>query len=174
MGNPFPKFTYGLNLTASYGGFDATVFVQGVYGNDIWNAQLLNTDFTSAASFPGINLLNTWSPSNPHAVLPKINPNADGLERQANTYEMEKGSYLRIKNAQLGYTLPASVLKKLRVSRVHFYIQGSNLATFTKYRGLDPEVNTRYNGAGADQTIGIDRGVYPLAHTFLFGLQLGL
>jgi len=174
IGNPLPKFTYGLNFTASWGPLDATLFLQGVYGNDLFNAQLLNTDFLSVASYPSSNLTNSWSPQNRHAVLPAINPNADGLERQPSTYEVEKGSYLRIKNAQFGYTLPAERAKHLGFSRVHFYLQGSNLLTITKYKGIDPEVGVRYTGNGSDITTGVDRGIYPLAHTFLIGLQLGL
>jgi len=185
IGSPLPKFTYGLNFTASYKGFDATLFVQGVYGNEIFNAQLLNTDFSSVASFQSVDELNTWSPTNRHSLLPKINPSADGLERQPSTFEIANGSYLRIKNAQIGYTISPSIAKKMKFSRIHFYVQASNLLTLTKYKGQDPEVGTRYNGNdratgiqdngnGADRTIGIDRGVYPLAQTFLLGVQLGL
>jgi len=122
------------------------------------------------------------------------------LERQPSTYEVEKGSYLRIKNAQFGYTLPVESAKHIGFSRVHFYLQGSNLLTITKYKGIDPEVGVRntgngsdittgvrntgngsditagvrYTGNGSDITTGVDRGIYPLAHTFLIGLQLGL
>ena len=165
IGSPIPKFTYGLNLTASYKGFDATVFLQGVQGNDIFNVLVLST--------PSVRVLNYWTPTNRNATLPAINSLANALEQQPSSYEVEKGSYLRAKNIQFGYTLPAGFSDKLKISRLRVYLQTSNLFTITKYRGLDPEVNVRYQGGGADLTTGVDRGVYPLAQTFLAGLQLG-
>ena len=165
IGSPIPKFTYGLNLTASYKGFDATVFLQGVSGNDIFNVLVLST--------PSVRVLNYWTPTNRNATLPAINSLANALEQQASSYEVEKGSYLRAKNVQFGFTLPTGILDKLKISRLRVYVQSSNLFTITKYRGLDPEVNVRYQGGGADLTTGVDRGVYPLAQTFLAGLQLG-
>ena len=165
IGSPIPKFTYGLNLTASYKNFDATVFLQGVYGNDIFNVLVLTT--------PSVRVLDYWTPANPNATQPSPNYLANALEGQASSYEVEKGSYLRAKNLQIGYSLPSSILNKLKISRLRVYVQSSNLFTLTKYRGLDPEVNVRYQGGGADLTTGVDRGVYPLAQTFLGGLQLG-
>ena len=173
IGSPVPKFTYGLNLTASYRGFDATLFLQGVQGNDVYNGQLRNLNFGSGASFPGIDLTNTWTPTNRNAALPALNPNADEWEIQNSTYFVEKGSYLRGKNAQLGYTLPQTLLQKVGLSRLRVYVQGANFFLLTKYRGLDPEVNVRYQGNGSDLTTGVDRGVYPIARTYTVGLQLG-
>ena len=115
----------------------------------------------------------TGPPSNRNATQPAINSLANPLESQASSYEVEKGSYLRAKNLQFGYTLPASLSNKLKINRLRVYVQTSNLFTITKYRGIDPDVNVRYQGGGADLTTGVDRGVYPLAQTFLAGLQLG-
>ena len=165
IGSPIPKFTYGLNLTASYKGFDATLFLQGVKGNDIFNVLVLTT--------PSVRILDYWTPTNRNATLPAINSLASALEQQASSYEVEKGSYLRAKNIQIGYTLPAAITSKLWISRFRVYLQSSNLFTITKYRGLDPEINVRYQGGGADLTTGVDRGVYPLAQTFMAGIQLG-
>ncbi len=166
IGSPIPKFTYGLNLTASYKGFDATVFLQGVSGNDLFNIMVVST--------PDVRILDYWTPSNRNASQAAINSLASPLESQPSSYEVEKGSYLRAKNLQLGYTLPAGLSGKLNISRLRVYVQSSNLFTITKYRGLDPEVNVRYQGGGADLTTGVDRGIYPLAQTFLVGLQFGL
>ena len=165
IGNPIPKFTYGLNLTASYKGFDATVFLQGVQGNDIFNVLVLTT--------PSVRILDYWTPTNRNASQAAINSLASAFEGQASSYEVEKGSYLRAKNIQVGYTLPAGFSDKLKISRLRVYLQTSNLFTITKYRGIDPDVNVRYQGGGADLTTGVDRGVYPFAQTFLAGLQLG-
>lgn len=165
IGSPIPKFTYGLNLTASYRNFDATVFLQGVYGNDIFNLTVLST--------PSVRVLDYWTPTNRNATLPAVNSLANPLEQQPSSYEVEKGSYLRAKNVQIGYSLPSVVASKIGLSRLRVYVQSTNLFTITKYRGLDPEVNVRYQGGGADLTSGVDRGVYPLAQTFMAGLQIG-
>lgn len=172
IGSPIPTFTYGLNLTASYKGFDATLFLQGVYGNDIFNSLVINSDLGGQSVGQSVRALNYWTPTNRTATLPALNSLARPLEQQPSSYEVEKGSYLRAKNVQVGYSLPAELTSKIGVSRLRVYVQSSNLFTLTKYRGVDPEVNVRYQGGGADLTTGVDRGVYPLAQTFLAGLQL--
>ena len=173
LGSAVPKFSYGLNINAGYAGFDLTVFIQGVYGNKLYNFQLNNTDFAGAASFPGIHLTDTWTPQNPNSTLPALNPNADTWERQTTTYFIENGSYIRGKNFQLGYSLPKNLLSKIMMSRARIYIQATNLFTITKYQGVDPEVNVRYQGNGSSLSNGVDRGVYPIGRTYMVGLQVG-
>ncbi len=173
IGSAIPKFTYGLNLSAAYKGFDVSLFLQGVYGNDLYNDQLSNVDFLSNGSYPSERTLDTWTPDNRDAALPALNSLADSWENQASTYFVEKGSYLRFRNAQIGFSLPTSVLSRISASKLRFYVQASNFLTITDYRGLEPEVNVRYQGSGSNLTTGVDQGVYPLAKMYLVGLQLG-
>ncbi|RAJ93219.1 TonB-linked SusC/RagA family outer membrane protein [Larkinella arboricola] len=172
IGSPHPKFTYGLNLSAQYKGFDLALFFQGVSGNDLYNYQKWRTDFQNFTGNRSVRILDSWTPENRDAVLPQINSLAAGYESQASTYFIEKGSYLRGKNLQIGYTLPTTLVNKVKVDRLRVYVQGTNFFTSTNYSGLDPEVNLANYGGGADRDIGVDRGVYPLARTFTVGLSL--
>ena len=165
IGNPNPKFTYGYNLNLYYKNFDLGIFLQGVYGNKIFNY------WRSYSVFPGAygaGSENTWSPSNPNAKLPIFTQ--DGLnstnDAQPSSFFVESGSYMRIKNVQLGYTLP----KIKGISRLRLYVQAFNLFTFTHYSGLDPEIND-----GNPKNIGVDfGGAYPPARKLLIGVNLGL
>jgi len=165
IGNPNPKFIAGLNLNASYKGFDASVFLSGVYGNKIYNSLKALTDFTYSNTNFGAATLNAWTPSNPNSSIPAVNTSNSNDELRSSTYFVENGSYLKIKSIQIGYSIPSSSLSKLGVSKVRIYIQGQNLFTFTKYTGFDPEV-----GAGGVLSEGVDSQFYPHAR----GVNLGL
>ena len=165
IGNPNPKFISGLNLNASYKGFDASVFLNWVYGNKIYNSLKALTDFAYSPDNFGAATLNAWTPSNPNSPIPALNTNNLNDELRNSTYFVESGSYLKIKSIQIGYSVPASSLSKLGVSKVRIYLQGENLFTFTKYTGIDPEV-----GAGGVLSEGVDSQFYPHAR----GLNLGL
>jgi len=165
LGNPNPKFSFGYNLNLYYQKFDLGVFVQGVYGNKIFNY------WRSFSEWPGMfgaGSLNTWTPTNTGAKLPiytqdGINNNNDNVP---SSFFVEDGSYLRLKTLQLGYTFsPRKAFKRLRL-----YVQAYNLFTITKYSGIDPEVNN-----GNPGTLGIDFGTqYPNSRKVLFGVNLGL
>jgi TonB-dependent starch-binding outer membrane protein SusC len=176
IGNPHPDFTYGLNIAATYGSWDATIYVQGVQGNQIWNDTKWFTDFF--ASFPSNKssrlLNNSWTPSNPNALLPKNDVSDTYSSTQPLSYYVESGSYLRLKNLELGYTFPAQTISKLGMSRLRVYVQGSNLLTFTKYSGYDPDLTQRNVGDtnGADRTMGVDYGNFPKAETLTLGVNL--
>ncbi|WP_247233453.1 TonB-dependent receptor [Telluribacter sp. SYSU D00476] len=186
IGNPNPDFSYGLNLGATYKQFDFSIFFYGTQGNDIWNNVRWWTDFN--ANFQGAKsrtaLYDSWTPENPNAKAP-IQETVGSFSSASvpNSYFVENGSYLRAKNAQLGYTLPAGSLKKLGVERLRVYLQAANLFTITKYSGLDPEIGTTANtnnsaGGSLNQSFssttsfGIDEGVYPNQRQFLFGLNV--
>ncbi len=173
IGNPIPQFTYGVNVNLAYRGVDLTLFLQGVQGNDLFNYNKYYTDFIGVAGANSRRLLNAWTPGNTGAVLPKINANAAGYESQSSSYYIEKGSYLRAKNVQLGYTLPRQLLQRVGAERLRVYVQAQNLFTITNYQGIEPDVNLQFYGNGADRSIGVDRGVYPTARSFNFGVQLG-
>jgi TonB-dependent starch-binding outer membrane protein SusC len=165
IGNPNPKFTYGYNLNLYYKNFDLGIFLQGVYGNKIFNY------WRSYSVFPGkygAGSTDTWSPSNTNAKLPIFTQ--DGLnstnDAQPSSFFVENGSYMRIKNIQLGYTF----LKIKGINKLRFYVQGFNLLTLTHYSGLDPEIND-----GNPRNIGVDfGGAYPPARKLLIGVNLGL
>ncbi|HRI21357.1 MAG TPA: SusC/RagA family TonB-linked outer membrane protein [Panacibacter sp.] len=158
FGNPNPDFTYGLNLGATYKGFDFSMFLYGSQGNDLINYVRYWTDFYP--SFQGVKskdaLYNSWSPDNPNAKLVQLSDDANFSTNQTvNSYYLEDGSYLRCKSLVIGYTLPSSLLKKIHVDRCRFYVQAANLFTITNYTGLDPELS------GYTTAFGIDFGNYP-------------
>lgn len=164
IGNPTPDFTYGANLSIDYKAFDFSLFLLGSYGNDIYNATV-RYDFTYVNR--PVSELNRWTGEgstneNPRVSLTDPNQNARVSDRF-----VEDGSFMRIKNVQLGYTLPKSVSNRLKIDKFRVYVSAQNLLTFTQYSGLDPEI-----GALNALEIGIDRGFYPQARTFLGGVQL--
>jgi hypothetical protein len=172
IGNPNPKFTYGLNLAFTYKNFDLTAFIYGSQGNDIFNWNTWWIDFWP--SFQGQkskNLLyNSWTPERTDATTPKASNKSNfSSNNEINDYYIEDGSFVRLKNLQLGYTLPESVTSKIKIGSIRIYLQGVNLFTITKYSGLDPEIQAQY---GDDRNHGVDYGNYPLVKQYLFGLNV--
>ncbi|MDQ1088806.1 TonB-dependent receptor [Siphonobacter sp. SORGH_AS_1065] len=186
IGNPNPKFSYGLNIALNYKNWDFGMFLYGVQGNDIWNNVRWWTDFYP--SFGGAKsrtaYYDSWTPDHMNAKAPiQENTGSFSTNQVPNSYYVEKGAYLRAKNAQIGYTLPAASLKKLGVQKLRVYLQSANLFTITKYSGLDPEIGTTVNtnnssGGSNNQSFatttsfGIDEGVYPNQRQFILGLNL--
>ena len=169
IGSPHPDFTYGLNVSVNYKGLELTIFGQGVQGNKVFNYVKYWTDFNTFQGGRSIRILNdSWVPGKTNATLPILDEN-DAFSSQPSSYFVEDGSYLRLKNLQLAYTIPQSLTSKFGLSNVRFYVQGQNVLTFTKYKGLDPEVAVRGNA----NEFGIDEGVLPASRTFLIGLNLG-
>lgn len=174
IGNPHPKFNYGLNLNFGYKNWDLTLFGQGVQGNQIFNYVRYWTDFNVFQGNRSTDMLyNSWKKSGDNAKLPRLN-SGDATSQQVSSYFLEDGSYLRIKNIQLTYSIPTSILKKVKMSSAQVYVQGQNLLTFTKYTGLDPDINLRRSGNdNQDIHMGVDEGAYPVAKSFLVGLRFG-
>ncbi|WP_316752254.1 TonB-dependent receptor [Pedobacter gandavensis] len=174
LGNANPDFSYGLNLALNYKDFDMSMFFYGVQGNSIWNQVKWWTDFSS--SFGGAKshtaLYNSWTPENRNAKAPiQEKDQSFSSNGVPNSYFVEKGSYLRLKNIQIGYTLPEKTLQKLGVGRLRIYLSAANLFTITKYSGIDPEIGT--SSETDNQTaFGVDDGAYPSQRTFLVGLNL--
>ena len=172
IGNPHPKFNYGLNVSVNYKGFGLTVFGQGVQGNQIFNYTKYWTDFPTFAGNRSTRMLyQSWRPGSTDAILPQLR-SSDQVSIQPSTYYLESGSYFRLKNIQLTYQLPQVLLSKLRMGATSVYVQGQNLLTATKYSGMDPEINLRGYSAGNDRQLGVDGGSYPVAKTVLVGLNL--
>jgi TonB-linked SusC/RagA family outer membrane protein len=171
IGNPNPKFTYGLNLSFTYKGFDLTTYLYGSQGNDIFNWNNWWIDFWP--SFQGQKskkLLNeSWTTERTNTNVPKASNSSNfSTNTQVVSYYIEDGSYLRMKNLQLGYTFPQSLMSKINVKSLRVYIQGVNLFTLTKYTGQDPELG------GDDRAFGSDTGNYPNVKQFIVGLNFVL
>jgi TonB-dependent starch-binding outer membrane protein SusC len=171
IGNPNPKFTYGINLTFTYKGFDLTGFFYGSQGNQIFNWNTYFIDYWP--SFQGQKskalLYDSWTPTNTTAKWPEANDNSNfSTNTQVTSAYIENGSYLRLKTLQLGYTIPARIMNKVNIKSLRVYVQAVNLFTVTKYSGLDPELG------GDDRAFGADTGNYPNVKQFIFGLNLKL
>jgi TonB-linked SusC/RagA family outer membrane protein len=172
IGNPNPDFTYGLNLALQFKGFDLSTFFYGVQGRDAFNFTRWWTDFSGG--FPGGRskraLYESWLPdgSRPNANTPIQETGTNFSTRDViSSYYVEDASYFRMRNLQIGYTLPASLTNKINLSRARVYIQGTNLFTVTKYSGLDPEINST-----DDRAAFVDAGTYPTVKQFLVGLNV--
>jgi TonB-dependent starch-binding outer membrane protein SusC len=172
LGSYLPDFTYSLNLSASYKNFDASLFLQGNQGNKIYNGGRVLTEGMIRLFNAGTAVLNAWTPANPNTTIPRtINSDPNKNARVSDRW-IEDGSYMRIKNVTIGYTLPESLLTRLTkgaVTRFRVYMSSQNLLTITQYKGWDSEIGTRRGTL----TNGIDYGQYPSARSFQFGLQAG-
>lgn len=162
IGKGTPDWTWGLNFNAGWRNFDLSLMFQGTIGNDIFDATR-RTDITRA-NLPAY-MLGRWTGEGTSTSLPRFML-GDNVNWQSSDLYVKDGSYMRLKNIQLGYTLPESVMKSLHISSLRFYVAAENLLTFTRYDGFDPEISS------GGTSLGIDYGVYPQARTFTFGLNL--
>jgi TonB-dependent starch-binding outer membrane protein SusC len=171
VGSPIPTLQYGINLNAAYRNFDLTVFFQGVAGNQVYNGVRFWLDRMDDNGNYRRDL-NPWTGPGTSATTPRpviVGPSAANNSQAASTRWLENGSYLRLKNIQLGYTLPESVVNRLQViNRLRIYLTGQNVLTFTKYTGLDPETV----GSGFFAR-GVDDGSFPNLRTFTGGIEIG-
>lgn len=160
--NPVPAFSYGINIGLTYKDFDLSMFWQGVCDKDVYNNQKFQTDFwavTDAGSNKGSRLLDAWNTNNTDSNIPRLSTTNTADEGRASSYFVENGSYLKLRTLQLGYTVPSSILLKLKMTSARVYLSGQNLLTI-KSSSLtcpDPE-NPDWN--------------YPLSTSISFGLQL--
>lgn len=162
IGNPNPKFTFSLNNTFNYKNFDLTIFLQGSYGNDIFNANRMYTEAMSIIQNQSTAVLGRWTGEGTSNNIPRAiygDPNQNS--RVSDRY-IEDGSYIKIKNVNLGYTLPKGVFGQ-NFNLVKVFVSAQNLITWTKYSGFDPEVPVN----------GIDNGTYPITRTVSLGLNIG-
>lgn len=170
LGNPIPDFTGGVNFTVGYKGLDLSAYFYTSIGNEVWNQSKWFTDFFQTFEGAAISerLKGAWSPSNTGATIPIVEKTANfSTSNVANSYYVEDGSYLRLQNVTLGYTLPQSLLERWRLERLRVFASANNLFTITGYEGLDPAV-----GGSADLTFGIDVGNYPVTRGYTLGLNV--
>jgi TonB-linked SusC/RagA family outer membrane protein len=172
IGNYLPDFTYSINFSGSYKNFDASLFFQGVQGNKVFNATRIITEGMARLFGSGTEVLNAWTPGNTNTNVPRAISGDPNQNVRPSTRWIEDGSYLRLKNIAIGYTIPGTFLQSVTkgaVSNFRVYISSQNLLTFTKYKGWDPEIGTK----NTTLTNGIDYGQYPAARSFQFGIQAG-
>ncbi|GAB2536036.1 SusC/RagA family TonB-linked outer membrane protein [Spirosoma aerophilum] len=172
LGSYLPKFNYGANFSGTYKNFDFTLYLQGVQGNKIYNGTKVVTQGMLRLFNAGTAVLNAWTPTNTNTDVPRaVSGDPNNNSRTSDRF-IEDGSYLRVKNLSIGYTIPVKTLSGLTsgvVSKVRVYVSSQNLLTVTKYTGYDPEIGSRN---GTLLRSGIDYANYPQARTFLAGLQL--
>ncbi len=162
IGKGMPDWSYGVNFTANWKNFDLSMMWQGTIGNDVFDATR-RTDITSS-NLPSW-ILGRWTGEGTSNKYPRF-VLGDNTNWQSSDLYVYDGSYLRLKNIQLGYTLPQSLTKRVLISSLRFYVAAENLLTFTKYHGFDPEISS------GGTSLGIDRGVYPQARTWTIGANL--
>ncbi|THD69547.1 TonB-dependent receptor [Robertkochia marina] len=162
LGSPLPKYTFGLTISMNWKSFDFTMFTQGAAGNKIFQGlrrlDILNANYQTKA-------LTRWTgegTSNDYPRLSNSDPNMN-FSRMSDFF-LEDGDYLRLKNLQIGYSLPVGVIQSIGAERLRIYMTGENLLTFTNYTGYDPEIG--------GNVLGIDRGYYPQARSFMLGLDV--
>ena len=172
IGNPHPDLTASLNIGARVGNLDFTAFFVGSFGNDIFNATKQFTIFRQFNTNADRRLLtDTWTPDNPDAELPALYANT--VSNAPSSFYVESGSYVRLNQLQIGYTLPSSFGGDT-FSRLRFYVQGQNLFTITDYSGLDPTLSSfgASNGGVADDLfMGVDIGNYPSVRSVILGVN---
>lgn len=200
LGSPQPDLFYGFNVNLSYKGFDLSMFFQGVAGNKVYNVMKffqyscvgyngawnpssgdysnVATDYYNKVYRPNPNpstptYRDNWG-ANTTGLVPAPNSNAsiDAINFGNSDFYIEDASYIRLKNIQLGYTFADSFCKKINIKNLRLFVSATNLLTFTKYTGLDPEVGKTIGTEGNNLSIGIDEGTYPQARTYLAGIVI--
>ena len=173
IGNPNPKFIYGIKNNFAYKGLDLDVLLQGVYGNKIFNGggQYMSASGSNGFDNQTRDQLNSWKKAGDITQVPEARMFfANGTDNSSRY--ISDGSYLRVKAVTLGYNLPKSMLSRLRLDKARIYLRGQNLFTITKYKGWDPEVNADFQASEINQ--GQDFYSAPQLKTVVFGINIGL
>jgi hypothetical protein len=167
IGNPEADFSFGISLGASYKGFDFSALFTGTYGNDMLNAisPYISTGEGYYNSYAGL-IDDAWSGEGTTNSQPIIKSEDNNNNFRYSDYYIEDGSHIKLKNIQLGYTLPQNISSKIKVGNVRIYIGAENLFVLTKFSGLDPDIG------GSATSRGIDWGHYPLPRQINFGIKV--
>ena len=170
IGSPLPKWFYGFNLNVAFRNFDFYASLTGTQGNDIVNNMVFYLNGTAPTN-KSCQVIDHWTPDNTDSENPRIGVDRNDNMRFSNYY-LEDGSYLRIKNVTLGYTLPLQWTSVIKVSRLRLYVTVQNIATFTKYSGMEPEVGGSIGWNPSPLDFGLDNATYPQPRTIMFGVNL--
>lgn len=167
IGYAQPDFIYGLTNTVTFKNFELSAFLQGIHGNEIFNASRIELEGLYDSKNQSTAVLNRWKKEGEITDIPKA-IKGETLNSQVSSRYVEDGSYLRLKALTLSYNFnKLPVFERAGISRMNIYLTGQNLFTLTKYKGFDPEVSVnKPNGP----EMGIDYGTYPQARTFIFGI----
>ncbi|WP_075602663.1 SusC/RagA family TonB-linked outer membrane protein [Saccharicrinis aurantiacus] len=164
IGQGMPDWTFGINLGAEYKNFDLNMFFQGSVGNDIF-------DFSQRGDIPNMNrptwVLDRWTGEGTSNKIPRMTSADYNYNWKSSDLYIKDGSFVRLKNIQLGYSLPKNVLQSIAIQRLRLYVAAENLLTFTNYDGFEPEI-----ASGDYMSIGVDKGIYPQARTFSVGANI--
>ncbi len=169
IGSPHPDFTINLINDINFGNFDFSLFLRGVFGNEVYN--MLKRDIAGTGAWHNQLLIvnDRWQPTNPDGSEPRatgLDPNAN---RRVSDRFVEDGSFVRLQNASIGYTLPASTSNKVGISSVRVYLSGQNLFTLTGYSGYDPEIGSFNQNPLIN---GVDNGRFPVARSITLGANI--
>jgi hypothetical protein len=169
IGNPNPKFTYGITNNLTYKGFDLSLFLTGVYGDQIYNYSRMQTEaLFSVYQNQLTTVMDRYTAANPNGKLPRYNQwNTNNLK--ISDRFVESGSYLRIQNLSVGYNLPAKWINRIKMTTARVYLSAQNLHTFTNYSGYDPELGA-FNGSIL--RMNIDYGHYPNPRSLTVGANI--
>lgn len=168
IGDPNPDFLFGLSNSFAYRNFDLSVFIQGSYGNDIFNATRIETEGMVDAKNQSRSVLDRWRTPGQETDIPRVV--ADNTDNSIiSTRFVEDGSYMRVKAITLGYELPSALLQRMNLRSVRFHVSAENLFTFTNYSGYDPEVNAF---GTSNIALGVDYGTYPHTRNLIFGVNV--
>lgn len=161
IGIPMPDFNYGLNVDLKYRDFDLNFFFQGVSGGVLYNDQKIYTDFASqwVGSNWGSRLLDAWTPANSDSEIPALTLNDNNNEGRRSTYYLESLTYVKLRNLQIGYTLPRAISEKVKMSNARVFLQGQNLLTIKSKDSTIPDPET-------------PNGQFPIPRTYTVGLNV--
>lgn len=173
IGKTIPSFTYTIGFDCAYKNFDFNLFLYGVSKFDIYNNQRASLSSMNSQDMDHNKLndfvQNHWSEENPSTSFVRVDPSNRNFNDQISSFWVEDGSFLRIKDIQLGYNLPQSNCKQMGIQNMRVYMSASNLYCFTSYKGRDPEGFM----SGNPLSSGTDNGDYSIPHSFVGGLQIG-
>jgi TonB-linked SusC/RagA family outer membrane protein len=168
IGNPTPKITYGINANIGYKGFDLTLFFLGAADVDIYNADRMQGIDPTYPFNMYSETINRWHGEGTSNSIPRMTTARDNLNHRTSDMFVESGSFLRLKNVTLGYTVPKSLSEKIHVSKARFYITGQNVFVVTDYSGMDPELGL----VQGNYQMNVDYAQYPQSRTWTLGAQL--
>lgn len=176
IGSPHPDLMMGLNFTGNYKQFDASFFFYGSFGNETYDLTRYYLDFFNLSAYnKSVRVADAWGPDNVDSSIPRLSLNDRNNNIRPSSYFVSDGSFLRLRNMQIGYSLPEALASKYSLSNLRVYLQVQNLFTITSYKGLDPEIGLQnYDSEMRNLDIGVDRGIYPPNRNFTLGVNLTL
>ena len=169
IGNPNPDFTFNIINELSYKNFDFNIFFRMVYGNEVFNA--LKRDLTGTAGWlnQSKDVIDRWTVNNQDGTNPRSNGNDPNINRRVSDRFVEDGSYIRLQNISLGYTMPDKIIEGMRIQSMRLYVSAQNLLTISGYSGFDPEIGSFNQNPLIN---GVDNGRFPVARSYTFGLNV--